>query len=120
MATGKSKMKSALSVTAEEARDEAAARLERLIEAGLCGNCRHASDCATLMQASAPIIQCEMHECGPSSKPRLSLVKRRPAATGEENVDTDSLLGLCTNCDHVNACLLPKPPGGVWQCEEYA
>lgn len=120
MATGKSKMKSARTVNVAEVHDEAMNRLERLIQDGLCSNCRHAGDCTTLMKTSVPIIQCEMYECGLSSKPRLSLVKRRAGAAGEEGPDPETLLGLCENCDHLRACKLPKPAGGVWECEEYA
>jgi hypothetical protein len=27
--------------------------------------------------------------------------------------------GLCVNCDRREGCTLPRPPGGVWHCEEY-
>lgn len=29
------------------------------------------------------------------------------------------LRGLCVNCDHRYYCTYPKPPGGVWSCDEY-
>lgn len=103
-----------------EADDEAMARLERMIEAGLCSNCRHLSDCAILLKTATPILQCELFECGPSPRPRLSLVKLPALEAGEAGVDEEGLLGLCANCDHLKACRLPKPLGGVWQCEEYA
>lgn len=120
MATGKTKMSNAKTLDTAEAHDEAMARLEQLIQAGLCSNCRHASDCATLMRSAVPIIQCEMFECGISSRPRLSLVKQRAAAADEEGSDQDAPLGLCANCDHLKTCKLFKPAGGIWECEEYA
>jgi hypothetical protein len=120
MATGTSKMKSATALNVDESHDAALARLEQLIHAGLCSNCRHAGDCAALMRASEPITQCEMHECGLSSRPRLSLVRQQTAAAEEKGPDQETLLGLCENCDHVKACRLPKPLSGVWECEEYA
>lgn len=120
MATGKIKMGSAITVDAAVAQDEAIARLEQLIHDGLCANCRHAGDCVALMRASVPVIQCEMFECGLSSKPRLSLVRRRADAAAEEESDQEPLLGLCANCDHLRSCKLAKPAGGVWECEEYA
>ncbi|MCU0559181.1 MAG: hypothetical protein MUD16_03200 [Desulfobacterales bacterium] len=119
MATGKSKSNSVTGFSADQPLAEAMARMERLIHAGLCSNCRHAGDCAALMRAAVPIAQCEMHECGLSARPRLSLVKQRAAAEPEA-CDQEPLLGLCENCDHVRACRLPKPLSGVWQCEEYA
>jgi len=100
--------------------DEAMARLEQLIEAGLCSNCCHLSDCAMVLKTATAILQCEMYECGPSPRPRLSLVRPPAAGAGEAGVGDESLLGLCANCDHLKACRLSKPLGGVWQCEEYA
>ena len=120
MATGKTKMSNSKTLDTAESQDEAMARLEQLIQAGLCSNCRHASDCATLMRTSVPVIQCEMFECGLSSRPRLSLVKQRAAATDEESSEQEAPLGLCANCDHFKSCKLFKPAGGIWECEEYA
>jgi hypothetical protein len=28
------------------------------------------------------------------------------------------LKGLCRTCVHAATCSFPKPPGGVWQCDE--
>jgi len=28
--------------------------------------------------------------------------------------------GLCINCDNRFTCVLPRPAGGVWHCEEYS
>ncbi|MCU0540350.1 MAG: hypothetical protein MUF46_10780 [Desulfobacterales bacterium] len=103
-----------------EAEDAARARLEQLIDAGLCSNCRHMGDCTMLLKNATPVTQCEMHECGPSPRPRLTLVTRPAAGEDAGGPDGEELLGLCANCDHLKNCRLPKPPGGVWQCEEFA
>lgn len=29
------------------------------------------------------------------------------------------LRGLCVSCDLRFGCTYPKPPGGVWNCDEY-
>ena len=34
--------------------------------------------------------------------------------------DKSELMGLCRNCANRRICIYPKPPGGVWHCEEYA
>jgi hypothetical protein len=34
--------------------------------------------------------------------------------------ETEPLAGLCVNCEHRAGCTLPRDPGGVWHCEEYA
>lgn len=103
-----------------DADDAASARLEQLISAGLCSNCRHMGDCTMLLKTATPVIRCEMHECGPSPRPRLSLVRRPAAGADTGEPDGEELLGLCANCDHLKSCRLPKPAGGVWQCEEFA
>jgi hypothetical protein len=111
-------------ITARSAEAEAAAlaHLEQLIAAGLCSNCRHLGDCGILPKTAAPILQCEMYECGSSLRPRLSLARPPKPADDEAKGEPadEELLGLCANCDHLRVCRLPKPPGGVWQCEEYA
>ena len=98
---------------------ETMARMERLIKASLCANCRHQGDCMFLLRASEPIIECELHECGISSRPRLTVVKpQRPEEENDVSAE-EAPLGLCGNCDHLKACRLPKSPSGVWHCEEY-
>jgi hypothetical protein len=103
-----------------DADDAARARLEQLIDAGLCSNCRHMGDCTMLLKTETPVLRCEMYECGPSPRPRLSLVRRPAAGADTGEPDGEELLGLCANCEHLKSCRLPKPAGGVWQCEEFA
>jgi hypothetical protein len=119
MATRTYKVNSVGEAKVEESQDEAGALMEKLLDASLCSNCRNQSDCAFLMKASEPIIECEMYECGSSSRPRLSLVKRNVAAAVDELPEEDNLMGLCVNCDNLKVCQLPKPQSGVWNCEEY-
>ncbi len=52
----------------------------------------------------------------------------RPAAAGNSQANdeprnvraSDSLLGLCANCEKREFCNYPRPEGGVWRCEGYA
>jgi len=37
----------------------------------------------------------------------------------DEKSDRERFKGLCMNCDNRFECLLPRPEGGVWHCEEY-
>jgi len=37
----------------------------------------------------------------------------------KESAETHSFKGLCINCENRFTCILPKPAGGVWHCEEY-
>lgn len=99
--------------------DESARRMEERIAASLCANCKHQSDCVYLLKASSPIIECELHECGLSSKPHLVVVKKQTPADPAEQLTADEPLGLCMNCENFGTCMLPKHEGGVWHCEEY-
>ncbi len=42
----------------------------------------------------------------------------QPSEPGEKG-ETARFKGLCMNCDHRFECMLPRPEGGVWHCEEY-
>ncbi len=92
-------------------------QFEAMINAGLCANCRHQSDCGFLARACTPILECELYECGLSDRPRLMVVKKACAAAVSE--EAEAPLGLCMNCENRESCNLPKPQGGVWMCEEY-
>ena len=105
---------------AEKNPDESAQQMERLIAASLCANCKHQNDCVYLLKASSPIIECELHECGLSSKPRLVVVKNQAPSELAESFAGDGPLGLCINCANLRVCMLPKHEGGVWHCEEYS
>ncbi|MEJ5358495.1 MAG: hypothetical protein WHT06_07430 [Desulfobacterales bacterium] len=89
-----------------------------LLQGSLCANCRHPFDCSFLARTQVPILVCELHACGTPEAPRLQVIRtsRAPEASpeGEENA-----AGLCVNCENRIDCRLPKPAGGVWNCEEY-
>lgn len=108
--------------SADRSRDDelerAQQRMDQLVQASLCANCRHIGDCAFLSKACSPIQNCEMYECGLSEKPRLVVVKKTCAAV-EEPESRIAPAGLCITCENLNSCNLPKSPGGVWMCEEY-
>jgi hypothetical protein len=101
----------------EEANAAERQQMDDLINASLCANCRHQSDCSFLPKACVPILECELYECGRSERPRLMVVKKTCAAAPTEEVEAP--LGLCMNCENLQGCNLPKPQGGVWMCEEY-
>jgi hypothetical protein len=103
----------------EDERHAAAQFMEGLIAASLCANCKHQAECVYLKKACSPILECELHECGLSAKPRLTAVKKQPRPNAQEEYCEDEILGLCVNCDNLKGCNLPKHPGGVWYCEEY-
>lgn len=73
---------------------------------GLCKKCLYAENCVIRHSYHGHIFQCEEFEDHETEE---------TAASDE----SDSLLGLCMSCDKAPVCTLPKPPGGVWQCNEY-
>jgi hypothetical protein len=102
----------------ENACERAQRQMEQLVAASLCVNCRHLGDCTFLSKACSPVQNCELYECGLSEKPRLVVVKKTWASVEAPENEAD-LLGLCTTCDNLKSCNLPKPASGVWMCEEY-
>ncbi|MBD3285895.1 hypothetical protein GF359_05415 [candidate division WOR-3 bacterium] len=81
---------------------------------GLCSTCKNARHCVFPRSADRPIMHCDEFEGieGPKTKvtPRL-----KPEAKTEET----RFKGLCRNCENRHHCVFPKPPGGVWHCDEY-
>ena len=91
---------------------------------GLCMTCNNAADCVYRLRRGFDAAYCEMFD-GASF----------PADNGSGRGDTKSKIlypggsiskagslvpkGLCQNCQHFETCMLPKPEGGVWHCEEY-
>lgn len=89
-----------------------------LLQGSLCANCRHQFDCSFLAQTHVPILLCELYACGTPEAPRLRVIRTsRAPETAPESGENAS--GLCVNCENRIDCRLPKPVGGVWNCEEY-
>ena len=95
---------------------------EHILNGGLCATCRTASTCMYLRSSSKPILQCEEFErfpIKPGKKPMeasMSMSKNNPEGNpGKKH----KYFGLCTNCNHRDACKFLQPQGGVWHCEEY-
>ena len=91
---------------------------------GLCGDCVHAAACTFPRDPAHPVRACEEFE-GAEVRP----VERRPlvavAAVFPEPPDPMAAVpgnakGLCRQCARRLTCSYPKPPEGVWQCDELA
>ena len=95
------------------ARNPVAARPYR----DLCCTCNHADECDRPSTPERPIFFCEMFEAyvpveaqaPPSRAPR-----EPPGKPGAPEYK-----GLCANCENRDTCVLPRPDGGVWHCQEY-
>lgn len=92
---------------------------------GLCSTCNKARTCTFPRDPALPVWHCEEFD-----EETATLMKVRPPIAPQNihyvrAVDVDekqapAVMGLCRNCDKRDGCTFPKPPGGVWHCEEYA
>ena len=83
---------------------------------GLCETCDARDACMYLAGGGVPVIECEEFVV----VGRVRLCAAPPGQCDAGVTDADVVPGLCKTCDHVATCMLPRPPGGVWQCEEFA
>jgi hypothetical protein len=83
--------------------------------ASICQTCKNDETCVLHSSTLRPTFFCEQFDdSSVSREDRRSGI----ASTPQKNVD--SAMGLCCNCGNTNSCKLPKVPGGIWHCEEYA
>lgn len=81
----------------------------------LCQTCIHIETCSLREMPTTPVHDCDEYDDG-SRAAVLSAVQTDPAP---HSAPVALGVGLCVNCEHRNTCTLPRPAGGVWNCEEY-
>jgi len=92
----------------------------------LCSTCVHYPDCSFRNGSTTSIFFCEEFRLIPAwteaAEEGERLFIAGPVRMGPSPVEADKseLMGLCRNCLNRRTCIYPKPPGGVWHCEEYA
>ena len=87
---------------------------KRMSAGGVCPACKFDPACIYEASSEHVILQCEQFEMGFAESPV-------PAGnTAVRATQSSAYAGLCANCDNREACIYPKPEGGVWRCEEYA
>lgn len=85
---------------------------------GLCVNCAQRDACTFPGRASGPVFHCEEYRCdGAACAEALPALPSAPAS--DAPCEPTDLKGLCVNCENRFDCSFPKPPGGVWHCQEY-
>jgi hypothetical protein len=82
--------------------------------AGLCSTCQKDAWCRFPRKAKLPVMDCLEFD-GEVLAHRIRRHRTGRAAT-ERHGDAP---GLCAWCDAEATCAFPRPPGGVWFCEEY-
>jgi hypothetical protein len=91
-------------------------KLARETSLGLCGTCAGAPVCTLPRKRSVPVMQC-LEFVGEDGVVR----DVRPPAPRSLEGDGASRRepGLCSWCEAHRTCTFPKPPGGVWSCDEF-
>ena len=98
--------------------DERCADGEQPDYLGLCSTCRHARTCTFPRSKDRPVHFCE--EFDPEEdKPTLTVVHHEEVLDQDALADREKYPGICSTCAKRDTCTLPKPEGGVWQCEEF-
>jgi hypothetical protein len=87
---------------------------------GLCRDCENSPACTFPREPLRPVWSCDEYT-PPASPPapvreHVSVIPSVPPPP----VETEEVKGLCRHCLNRVTCQFPKPPGGVWHCEELA
>jgi hypothetical protein len=99
----------------ETAGTELMAAGSRVKAFGLCSTCNNKPSCVYRESRGKDAIYCEMFDSYTNGH-RDSSASVKVVA---ESKPSGKYKGLCANCLHKEACVLNKPEGGVWHCEEY-
>jgi hypothetical protein len=94
----------------------------------ICGSCDRQKSCGFAKSMGQLVLECDEHQgfqglylstngWKPGTSTRdLKLISGKDALRA---VSPGDCVGLCVNCEDRDTCAFPKPPGGVWHCEEY-
>ncbi|MFB3816619.1 MAG: hypothetical protein ACE147_03040 [Candidatus Methylomirabilales bacterium] len=108
--------------TDRPALDEAAilraVRAQRAGWKGLCRDCVKADTCTYPRDPARPVWGCDEYVSFDPLNPSHQPPPLVPGVVPAEVAPLAELRGLCRTCAHAASCTYPKPPGGVWQCEE--
>ena len=83
----------------------------------LCWACNHGSTCINRGTADKPVFYCEEFDAYVSVS-RVS-VQRASKTTSNGRGISPERKGLCPYCEDRETCMMARPEGGVWHCEEY-
>jgi len=88
---------------------------------GLCVSCKKAPFCTFPRNPEHPVIQCDEFEGieSPPKKMPISPSSTQGTKPSVKKKDSKQYKGLCMICEKRETCTFPKPPGGVWHCDEY-
>jgi len=88
---------------------------------GLCRDCDRANTCTFPRNPSRPIWSCDEFESSDQGGPHRMTQPSAACASSEVlpgQIEAPEIRGLCRECDRRFTCEYPKPPEGVWHCDE--
>jgi len=85
----------------------------------LCSTCDEGISCNYSKSQQDPVIQCEEFSCAPTPSHKNDKESKMNNTDSEEKNNLNSYKGLCANCENSRSCIIEKPEGGIWHCEEY-
>jgi hypothetical protein len=96
---------------------------QTMVFQGLCRDCSRAEACTFPRDPSRAVRSCEEFEAPEPARGRnapLECAVSVFSVASEPAAETGELGGLCRQCAQRLTCQFPKPPEGVWQCDELA
>lgn len=84
---------------------------------GLCATCDNAPTCMFVGDAERPVMECEEFTQHGAPTPRRDLAELPEAM--DADAERFLAVGLCATCASRATCTLPRPAGGVWQCDAF-
>lgn len=81
----------------------------------LCTTCNHLATCERRSTSLRPVFYCEEFD---NYVPAV-VTDSAPWAPTPETARDYRHLGLCADCENRENCVVPKPEGGIWNCEGY-
>lgn len=93
----------------------------------ICATCNHLKICVNQHKRIRPVWFCEeFDDYVPAEKIKVKIPvqKSKPKdkyqiSSDKKNTQSQTLKGLCVDCENRDNCSLKKTNGGVWHCEEY-
>ena len=94
--------------------------LNEIERQSLCSTCDLDPGCTFVRDKDKrpPNLYCEEFTCN-NSRPTKKVVRDIPPIRARKKDNPNNFCGLCSDCENSNACVFPKPEGGIWHCEEY-
>jgi hypothetical protein len=91
---------------------------------GLCRDCVNAPACTFPRDPSRPVRSCDEFAATELARDRqgpfVSAARVFAAVSSQAAPEPGNLKGLCRQCARRSSCTFPKPPEGVWHCDELA